>query len=99
MGVSSWMVRNILSSRGTRGYTGTDKGIKLDPSRGVAENVKEILISVSKKHGVSESHQIIYLNGFVKIITDENGDKDFGFPTEDILLCLRPAMVHESSLV
>lgn len=44
------------------------------------------MISVSKKHGVSESHQISYLNGFVKIITDENGDKDFGFPTEDILL-------------
>lgn len=65
MGVSSWMVRNILSSRGTRGNffnyllflwlkvfvlcfvqygyivcifsgsTGTDKGIKLDPSRGM----------------------------------------------------------------
>ncbi|XP_020282297.1 rapamycin-insensitive companion of mTOR isoform X2 [Pseudomyrmex gracilis] len=101
MAISSWMMwgRNLRTSRSHRSRQDTeDNCVQLDLSRGLKENIKEVLTNLCQRHNVSSVKKLAYLNAVVKLIS-ETDSQDYGYSTEDLFCCLRVVLVHEATQV
>uniref|UniRef100_A0A1B6C0I0 Rapamycin-insensitive companion of mTOR domain-containing protein n=1 Tax=Clastoptera arizonana TaxID=38151 RepID=A0A1B6C0I0_9HEMI len=105
MAVTSWMWavrgRGIRLNKITKGRVdGEDEDVQLDWSKDCAGNIREVLCNICKKQGISVGRKLGYLNAFVKLLVKyENDFNSYGFTPEEILFCLRPALVHETTQV
>ncbi|XP_011330376.1 rapamycin-insensitive companion of mTOR isoform X2 [Ooceraea biroi] len=101
MAISSWMFwgRSLRTGRSHRSRQDTeDNCVQLDLSRGLKENVKEILTNLCQRHNVPSVKKLAYLNAIVKLIS-ENDSQDYGYSAEDLFCCLRVVLVHEATQV
>uniref|UniRef100_A0A8C2B1N9 RPTOR independent companion of MTOR, complex 2b n=1 Tax=Cyprinus carpio TaxID=7962 RepID=A0A8C2B1N9_CYPCA len=68
----------------------------LDPS----ENMREILQNVAKQQGVSNMRKLGHLNNFIKLLCNVgHSEEKFGFTYEEIIICLRLALLNEAKEV
>uniref|UniRef100_A0A4W3J099 RPTOR independent companion of MTOR complex 2 n=1 Tax=Callorhinchus milii TaxID=7868 RepID=A0A4W3J099_CALMI len=79
-------------------------GIKLRSSRLRGEepedNLREILQNVAKPQGVSNMRKLGHLNNFVKLLCNVGHcEEKLGFTYEEIILCLRLALLNEAKEV
>ncbi|XP_029941324.1 rapamycin-insensitive companion of mTOR-like [Salarias fasciatus] len=91
-------VRSLRSGR-TRGDSG-EESVPLDVSRDPAENVREILQNVAKQQGIPNVLKLAHLNNFVKLLRHVGVSEDrLGFSLEEIIICLRLALLNEAKEV
>uniref|UniRef100_A0A672JNX2 RPTOR independent companion of MTOR, complex 2 a n=1 Tax=Salarias fasciatus TaxID=181472 RepID=A0A672JNX2_SALFA len=65
-----------------------------------SENFREILQNVAKSHGVSNMRKLGHLNNFIKLLCSSGHCEDsFGFTYEEIIVCLRLALLNEAKEV
>uniref|UniRef100_A0A8C9YB40 RPTOR independent companion of MTOR complex 2 n=1 Tax=Sander lucioperca TaxID=283035 RepID=A0A8C9YB40_SANLU len=65
-----------------------------------SENFREILQNVAKPHGVSNMRKLGHLNNFIKLLCSISHREDnFGFTYEEIIICLRLALLNEAKEV
>ncbi|XP_026090678.1 rapamycin-insensitive companion of mTOR-like isoform X3 [Carassius auratus] len=77
-----------------------EENVPLDLTRDPAENMREILQNVAKQQGVSNMRKLGHLNNFIKLlISVGNSEEKFGFNYEEIILCLRLALLNEAKEV
>uniref|UniRef100_A0A3B1JL30 RPTOR independent companion of MTOR complex 2 n=1 Tax=Astyanax mexicanus TaxID=7994 RepID=A0A3B1JL30_ASTMX len=58
--------------------------------------MREILQNVSKSHGVSNMRKLGHLNNFIKLLNSVgHHEEKFGFTYEEIIICLRLALLNE----
>ncbi|XP_003700779.2 rapamycin-insensitive companion of Tor isoform X1 [Megachile rotundata] len=101
MAISSWMIwgRSLRTSRSHRSrQESEDSCVQLDLSRGLKENVKEVLTNLCQRHNVPSIKKLAYLNAIVKLIS-ENDSPEYGYSINDIFCCLRVGLVHEATQV
>lgn len=101
MAISSWMIwgRSLRTSRSHRSrQESEDSCVQLDLSRGLKENVKEVLTNLCQRENVPSVKKLAYLNAIVKLIS-ENDSSDYGYSISDIFCCLRVGLVHEATQV
>ncbi|KOC64221.1 Rapamycin-insensitive companion of mTOR [Habropoda laboriosa] len=101
MAISSWMIwgRSLRTSRSHRSRQDSeDSCVQLDLSRGLKENVKEVLTNLCQRENVPSIKKLAYLNAIVKLIS-ENDSPDYGYSTNDVFCCLRMGLVHEATQV
>ncbi|XP_041667185.1 rapamycin-insensitive companion of mTOR-like isoform X3 [Cheilinus undulatus] len=94
MAVSSIRVRPSRRSRG-RNESG-EEAVPLDLNRDPAENLHEILQNVVKQKEVSNMRKLGHLNNFVKLLCSVgHSEEKLGFTHEEIIICLRLALLNE----
>uniref|UniRef100_A0A671XTE3 RPTOR independent companion of MTOR, complex 2b n=1 Tax=Sparus aurata TaxID=8175 RepID=A0A671XTE3_SPAAU len=65
-----------------------------------ADNLREILQNVSKQQGVSNMRKLGNLNNFVKLLCSVgHSEEKLGFSYEEIIICLRLALLNEAKEV
>ncbi|XP_053970556.1 rapamycin-insensitive companion of mTOR isoform X1 [Hylaeus volcanicus] len=98
MAIPSWKIwgRNLRMSH--RHQNTEDSCVQLDLSRGLKENIKEILTNLCQRHNVPSIKKLAYLNAIVKLIS-ENDSPEYGYATDDIFCCLRVGLIHEATQV
>ncbi|KAI3362444.1 hypothetical protein L3Q82_012250, partial [Scortum barcoo] len=65
-----------------------------------AENLREILQNVAKQQGVSNMRKLGHLNNFVKLLCSVgHSEEKLGFTYEEIIICLRLALLNEAKEV
>ncbi|XP_034564894.1 rapamycin-insensitive companion of mTOR-like [Notolabrus celidotus] len=100
MAVSSIRVRPSRSSRIRGRNESGEEAIPLDLNRDPAENLHEILQSVSKQREVSNMRKLGHLNNLVKLLCSVgHSEEKLGFSCEEILMCLRLALLNEAKEV
>ncbi|KAI5625116.1 rapamycin-insensitive companion of mTOR isoform X2, partial [Silurus asotus] len=68
----------------------------LDPK----DNLREILQNVAKQQGVSNMRKLGHLNNFIKLLCNVGHSEDkFGFTYDEIIICLRLALLNEAKEV
>ncbi|KAL7838990.1 hypothetical protein SRHO_G00256480 [Serrasalmus rhombeus] len=73
-----------------------EENVPLDLSREPSDNMREILQNVAKAHGVSNMRKLGHLNNFVKLLNSvDHHEQKFGFSYEEIIICLRLALLNE----
>ncbi|ELW53469.1 Rapamycin-insensitive companion of mTOR [Tupaia chinensis] len=73
-----------------------DFEVPLKPS----DNLREILQNVAKLQGVSNMRKLGHLNNFTKLLCDiGHSEEKLGFNYEDIIICLRLALLNEAKEV
>ncbi|KAL1438611.1 hypothetical protein MTO96_047968 [Rhipicephalus appendiculatus] len=90
------------SSRGGRSlrrrHDSEEETVHLDLTKGVADNLREILIYLVRQDG-SKQRKLAYLNCLVKLSPKITPETELGLTLEDIFCCLRVLLVHEASEV
>ncbi|XP_059398644.1 rapamycin-insensitive companion of mTOR-like isoform X1 [Carassius carassius] len=77
-----------------------EENVPLDLTRDPSENMREVLQNVAKQQGVSNMRKLGHLNNFIKLlISVGNSEEKFGFNYEEIILCLRLALLNEAKEV
>ncbi|XP_010875023.2 rapamycin-insensitive companion of mTOR isoform X2 [Esox lucius] len=77
-----------------------EENVPLDLTREPSDNLREILQNVTKPHGVSNMRKLGHLNNFVKLlISIGHCEEKFGFTYEEIIICLRLALLNEAKEV
>ncbi|XP_014479539.1 PREDICTED: rapamycin-insensitive companion of mTOR [Dinoponera quadriceps] len=102
MAISSWVMwgRSLRTGRSHRSrQDAEDNCVQLDLSRGLKENVKEVLSNLCQRHNVPSVKKLAYLNAIVKLISEAADSQDYGYSAEDLFCCLRVALVHEATQV
>uniref|UniRef100_A0A286XJQ4 RPTOR independent companion of MTOR complex 2 n=1 Tax=Cavia porcellus TaxID=10141 RepID=A0A286XJQ4_CAVPO len=65
-----------------------------------SDNLREILQNVAKLQGVSNMRKLGHLNNFTKLLCDiGHSEEKLGFNYEDIIICLRLALLNEAKEV
>uniref|UniRef100_A0A8C8J7J9 RPTOR independent companion of MTOR complex 2 n=1 Tax=Oncorhynchus tshawytscha TaxID=74940 RepID=A0A8C8J7J9_ONCTS len=65
-----------------------------------SDNLREILQNVAKPHGVTNMRKLGHLNNFIKLlISIGHCEEKFGFTYEEIIICLRLALLNEAKEV
>ncbi|XP_072527960.1 rapamycin-insensitive companion of mTOR isoform X2 [Salminus brasiliensis] len=73
-----------------------EENVPLDLSREPSENMREILQNVARAHGVSNMRKLGHLNNFIKLLNSVgHHEEKFGFTYEEIIICLRLALLNE----
>ncbi|XP_073680420.1 rapamycin-insensitive companion of mTOR isoform X3 [Garra rufa] len=68
--------------------------------RDPTENMREILQNVAKQQGVSNMRKLGHLNNFIKLLCSVgHSEEKFGFTYEEIIICLRLALLNEAKEV
>ncbi|XP_076618196.1 rapamycin-insensitive companion of Tor [Colletes latitarsis] len=98
MAIPSWKIRGRNLRMSHRHQNSEDSCVQLDLSRGLNENVKEVLTNLCQQHNVSSIKKLAYINAIVKLIS-ENDSSDYGYTIDDIFCCLRVGLVHEATQV
>ncbi|XP_076231374.1 rapamycin-insensitive companion of Tor [Calliopsis andreniformis] len=101
MAISGWMIwgRSLRPSRSLRSRQNSENScVQLDLSRGLKENVKEVLTNLCQRHNVPGIKKLAYLNAIVKLIS-QNDSPDYGYSVDDLFCCLRVGLVHEATQV
>uniref|UniRef100_A0A8C2YVI1 RPTOR independent companion of MTOR complex 2 n=1 Tax=Cyclopterus lumpus TaxID=8103 RepID=A0A8C2YVI1_CYCLU len=77
-----------------------EENVPLDLTREPSENFREILQNVAKPHGVSNMRKLGHLNNFIKLLCSiSHREENFGFTYEEIIICLRLALLNEAKEV
>ncbi|KAM9306697.1 rapamycin-insensitive companion of mTOR-like [Pholidichthys leucotaenia] len=91
------------SSRTSRMRGRTDSGeenVPLDLSKDPSVTLQEILRSVAQQQGVSNMSKLSHLNNFVKLLCSVgHSEEKLGFTHEEIIICLRLALLNEAKEV
>ncbi|KAI4503571.1 hypothetical protein M0802_000974 [Mischocyttarus mexicanus] len=99
MAISSYLIWTLRTSRSHRSRRDNeDSCVQLDLSRGLKENVKEVLTNLCQRHNVPSVKKLAYLNAIVKLIS-ENNLSDYGYSMDDLFCCMRVGLVHEATQV
>ncbi|XP_052412366.1 rapamycin-insensitive companion of mTOR isoform X1 [Carassius gibelio] len=73
-----------------------EENVPLDLTREPSDNMREILQNIAKFHGVSNMRKLGHLNNFVKLLNSVNHCAEkLGFTHEEIIICLRVALLNE----
>ncbi|XP_042277529.1 rapamycin-insensitive companion of mTOR-like isoform X1 [Thunnus albacares] len=97
---ASFRGRPIRSVRMRGRNDSGEENVPLDLSREPSENFREILQNVAKPHGVSNMRKLGHLNNFTKLLCSIGHHEDnFGFTYEEIIICLRLALLNEAKEV
>uniref|UniRef100_A0A668AP47 Rapamycin-insensitive companion of mTOR N-terminal domain-containing protein n=1 Tax=Myripristis murdjan TaxID=586833 RepID=A0A668AP47_9TELE len=65
-----------------------------------ADNLREILQNVARQQGVSNMRKLGHLNNFIKLLCSAgHSEKKLGFTYEEIIICLRLALLNEAKEV
>ncbi|XP_056601916.1 rapamycin-insensitive companion of mTOR [Triplophysa dalaica] len=73
-----------------------EENVPLDLTREPSDNMREILQNIAKPHGVSNMRKLGHLNNFVKLLNSVNHcEEKLGFTYEEIIICLRVALLNE----
>ncbi|KAJ7335038.1 hypothetical protein JRQ81_012979 [Phrynocephalus forsythii] len=77
-----------------------EENVPLDLTRDPSDNLREILQNVAKLQGVSNMRKLGHLNNFTKLLCNAGHAEDkLGFSYEDIIICLRLALLNEAKEV
>ncbi|KAG1943517.1 rapamycin-insensitive companion of mTOR isoform X2 [Pimephales promelas] len=77
-----------------------EENVPLDLTRDPSENMREILQNVAKQQGVSNMRKLGHLNNFIKLLCNVgHSEERFGFTFEEIIICLRLALLNEAKEV
>ncbi|XP_073680418.1 rapamycin-insensitive companion of mTOR isoform X1 [Garra rufa] len=77
-----------------------EENVPLDLTRDPTENMREILQNVAKQQGVSNMRKLGHLNNFIKLLCSVgHSEEKFGFTYEEIIICLRLALLNEAKEV
>ncbi|XP_068391364.1 rapamycin-insensitive companion of mTOR isoform X5 [Eschrichtius robustus] len=77
-----------------------EENVPLDLTREPSDNLREILQNVAKLQGVSNMRKLGHLNNFTKLLCDiGHNEEKLGFNYEDIIICLRLALLNEAKEV
>ncbi|XP_036384434.1 rapamycin-insensitive companion of mTOR-like isoform X1 [Megalops cyprinoides] len=77
-----------------------EENVPLDLTREPSDNLREILQNVAKPQGVSNMRKLGHLNNFIKLLCSVgNCEEKFGFTYEEIIICLRLALLNEAKEV
>ncbi|XP_068106549.1 rapamycin-insensitive companion of mTOR isoform X2 [Hyperolius riggenbachi] len=77
-----------------------EENVPIDLSREPSDNLREILQNVVKLHGVSNMRKLGHLNNFIKLLNNVgHNEEKLGFMYEDIIICLRLALLNEAKEV
>ncbi|KAL2100031.1 hypothetical protein ACEWY4_004425 [Coilia grayii] len=77
-----------------------EENVPLDLTRDPADNLREILQNVARQQGVSNMRKLGHLNNFIKLLCNVGHCEDkFGFTYEEIIICLRLALLNEAKEV
>lgn len=91
------------SSRGGRSlrrrHDSEEETVHLDLTKGVADNLREILIYLVRQDGVTKQRKLAFLNCLVKLSPKIVPEIELGLTLEDLFCCLRVLLVHEASEV
>ncbi|XP_061842148.1 rapamycin-insensitive companion of mTOR-like isoform X3 [Nerophis lumbriciformis] len=97
---ASFRGRPIRSLRMRGRNDSGEENVPLDLTREPSENFREILQNVAKPHGVSNMRKLGHLNNFVKLLCSVGHNEEiFGFTYEEIIVCLRLALLNEAKEV
>ncbi|XP_062273613.1 rapamycin-insensitive companion of mTOR-like isoform X1 [Scomber scombrus] len=97
---ASFRGRPIRSVRMRGRNDSGEENVPLDLSREPSENFREILQNVAKPHGVSNMRKLGHLNNFTKLLCSiGHHEENFGFTYEEIIVCLRLALLNEAKEV
>ncbi|XP_036000428.1 rapamycin-insensitive companion of mTOR isoform X9 [Fundulus heteroclitus] len=97
---ASFRGRPIRSLRMRGRNDSGEENVPLDLSREPSENFREILQNVAKSHGVSNMRKLGHLNNFIKLLCSiGHREECFGFTYEEIIVCLRLALLNEAKEV
>ncbi|KAE8292416.1 Rapamycin-insensitive companion of mTOR AVO3-like protein [Larimichthys crocea] len=97
---ASFRGRPIRSLRMRGRNDSGEENVPLDLSREPSENFREILQNVAKPHGVSNMRKLGHLNNFIKLLCSiSHREENFGFTYEEIIVCLRLALLNEAKEV
>ncbi|XP_041753171.1 rapamycin-insensitive companion of mTOR isoform X5 [Coregonus clupeaformis] len=77
-----------------------EENVPLDLTREPSDNLREILQNVSKPHGITNMRKLGHLNNFIKLLSSiGHCEEKFGFTYEEIIICLRLALLNEAKEV
>ncbi|XP_044287520.1 rapamycin-insensitive companion of mTOR isoform X2 [Varanus komodoensis] len=77
-----------------------EENVPLDLTRDPSDNLREILQNVAKLQGVSNMRKLGHLNNFTKLLCNAgHTEEKLGFTHEDIIICLRLALLNEAKEV
>ncbi|XP_062905684.1 rapamycin-insensitive companion of mTOR isoform X1 [Mobula hypostoma] len=77
-----------------------EENVPLDLTREPADNLREILQNVAKPQGVSNMRKLGHLNNFIKLLCNVGHcEEKLGFTYEEIIICLRLALLNEAKEV
>ncbi|XP_069077437.1 rapamycin-insensitive companion of mTOR isoform X1 [Pleurodeles waltl] len=77
-----------------------EENVPLDLTREASDNLREILQNVAKLQGVSNMRKLGHLNNFIKLVCNVgHSEEKLGFTYEDIIICLRLALLNEAKEV
>ncbi|XP_033871166.3 rapamycin-insensitive companion of mTOR-like isoform X1 [Acipenser ruthenus] len=77
-----------------------EENVPLDLTRDPSDNLREILQNVVKPHGVSNMRKLGHLNNFIKLLCNVGHcEEKLGFTYEEIIICLRLALLNEAKEV
>nr|XP_006000410.1 PREDICTED: rapamycin-insensitive companion of mTOR [Latimeria chalumnae] len=77
-----------------------EENVPLDLTREPLDNLKEILQNVVKSQGVSNMRKLGHLNNLIKLLCNVGHcEKKLGLTYEEILICLRLALLNEAKEV
>ncbi|XP_072244394.1 rapamycin-insensitive companion of mTOR-like isoform X2 [Leuresthes tenuis] len=97
---ASFRGRPIRSLRMRGRNDSGEENVPLDLTREPSENFREILQNVAKPHGVSNMRKLGHLNNFIKLLCSiGHREENFGFTYEEIIVCLRLALLNEAKEV
>uniref|UniRef100_A0A3Q1KBB7 RPTOR independent companion of MTOR, complex 2 a n=1 Tax=Anabas testudineus TaxID=64144 RepID=A0A3Q1KBB7_ANATE len=97
---ASFRGRPIRSLRMRGRNDSGEENVPLDLTREPSENLREILQNVAKPHGVSNMRKLGHLNNFIKLLCSiGHREECFGFTHEEIIICLRLALLNEAKEV
>ncbi|XP_071377202.1 rapamycin-insensitive companion of mTOR-like isoform X1 [Centroberyx affinis] len=97
---ASFRGRPIRSLRMRGRNDSGEENVPLDLTREPSDNFREILQNVAKPHGVSNMRKLGHLNNFIKLLCSiGHHEEKFGFTYEEIIICLRLALLNEAKEV
>ncbi|XP_066568256.1 rapamycin-insensitive companion of mTOR isoform X5 [Amia ocellicauda] len=77
-----------------------EENVPLDLSREPSDNLREILQNVARPQGVTNMRKLGHLNNFIKLLCNiGHCEEKFGFTYEEIIICLRLALLNEAKEV
>ncbi|XP_029915615.1 rapamycin-insensitive companion of mTOR-like isoform X2 [Myripristis murdjan] len=97
---ASFRGRPIRSLRMRGRNDSGEENVPLDLTREPSDNFREILQNVAKPHGVSNMRKLGHLNNLIKLLCSiGHREEKFGFTYEEIIICLRLALLNEAKEV
>nr|XP_023664280.1 rapamycin-insensitive companion of mTOR-like isoform X1 [Paramormyrops kingsleyae] len=92
--------RQIRSLRMRGRNDSGEENVPLDLSRDPCDNLREILQNVARPQGVTNMRKLGHLNNFIKLLCSVgHNEEKFGFTYEEIIMCLRLALLNEAKEV